>query len=226
MRFAGILVALWCVCAGAAQAAEVQATFSLPAGFEDKTVSWSATPLDLGPDADVLSAMIMEPDALAGPWQVVLEPRQYLISAFSEQEVFELTVTVAALPAAQAFEVPLLSLESSVAYKCDGAAACTYSDTATGLGFALPPLWAAEQPFFADLGEGVRAEEVSAVFFEDIEGEGGSVWFLNPVDWVEDEAGPCRDVAPGVLCTFDLDGAAEAGFAVIAPSLAVAGTAP
>ncbi len=225
-RVLAVVGAAACLLAGAVQAADVLATFSLPAGFEGKVVSWSATPLDLPPDADVLSAMIIAPEALAGPWTVTLETRHYLVSAFSDVEVFELTVTLAAEPATQAHEVPLLSLEAAVAYACEGGEICGFEDAPTRLGFALPPGWAAEQPYFADLGEGARATEVSTVFFEDVEGDGGSVWFLNPVDWIEDDAGPCRDVAVGVLCTFDLGGTAEAGFAVIGPSLSLLPVAP
>lgn len=226
MRLIGAMaLVVWAIC-GAVQAADVQATFSLPAGYEGKSVSWSATPLDLAPDADVLSAMTMEPDAFAGPWTVVLTPGQYLISAFSDVEVFELTTTLAAEPATQTYEVPLLSLESAVAFRCDGAGPCPVADAKTGLGFTLPGGWASEQPYFADLGNGTRATEVSAVFYEDVAGEDGSVWFLNPVDWVEDDAGPCREVALGEMCTFDLGGAAEAGFAAIAPTLTLGPAAP
>lgn len=212
--------------AGAAQAADLQVSFTLPPGYEDKAVSWSATPLDLAPDVDVLNAMTMEPDAFAGPWVVVLSPGEYLITAFSEVEVFELTTTLPAEPASQAYEVPILSLEASVAYRCEGADPCAITDASTGLGFTLPGGWAAEQPYFADNGDGSRAKEVSVVFYQDIEDEGAAVWFLNPVDWVEDEAGPCRDVAAGIMCTFDLGGVAEAGFALIAPSLVLGTKAP
>lgn len=226
MRVIWALVAVVWGLVGMAQAAEVQVTFTLPPGFEDKAVSWSATPLDLAPDVDVLDAMTMEPESRPGPWVVVLTPGEYLITAFSDVEVFELTTTLAADPSTQIHEVPLLSLEASVAYRCEGAGPCSISDTATGLGFDLPGGWAAEQPYFADLGGGTRANEVSAVFYQDIMDEGAAVWFLNPVDWVEDEAGPCRDVKPGVMCTFDLGGQAEAGFALIAPSLRLGAAAP
>jgi hypothetical protein len=227
MRVIGALAALCWLMIGSAQAAEVQVTFTLPAGFDDTPVSWSATPLDLAPDADVLAAMVMEPDSAPGPWRVVLTPGEYLISAFSNVEVFELTTALTAEPATQTYEVPLLSLEATVAYRCDGAGPCSITDAATGLGFDLPGGWAAELPYFADMGNGEHATEVSIVFYQDTEDEGAAVWFLNPVDWVEDEAGPCRDVAAGLMCTFDEGTAAETGFAVIAPSLRLgAKTAP
>jgi len=226
MKRVGAMATVIWLMAVSLHAQEVQAVFTLPAGFEDRAVSWSATPLDLSPDADVLDAMMMKPEAATGPWIVVLAPGPYMISAFSEVEVFELTATVAPQPSVQSFEVPVLSLESIVAIRCEGAGPCAFDDPATGLGFDLPGGWAAEQPYFADLGAGEKAKEVSVVFFEDVTDDGGSVWFLNPVDWVEDDAGPCRDVAAGVLCTFDLGGQAEAGFAIIAPSLTLAPVTP
>lgn len=220
MRVFGAVAGLVCLLiAGAAQAAEVQVTFTLPEPYADQAVSWSATPLDLAPDADVLDAMTMEPDAFTGPWVIELAPGDYLISAFSQAEVFELTMTLSSRPANQQFEVPVLSLEAAVAYRCEGAGPCPVVDAQTGLGFVLPGGWASEHPYFADMGGGTRAKQVSAVFYEDTEGEGGAVWFLNPDDWIEDEGGPCRKVTLGVMCTFDVEGAAEAAFDLIAPSL-------
>ena len=120
-----------------------------------------------------------------------------------------------------------MSLEASVAYRCEGAGPCSIADAATGLAFDLPGGWASEQPYFADIGDGTRETDVSVVFYEDVESEEGAVWFLNPVDWVADEAGPCRDVTIGEMCTFDLGGAAEMAFALIAPTLRLAApTAP
>jgi hypothetical protein len=226
MRVFGAVTAMVWLLTGAALAAEVQVTFTLPDAYGDQAVSWSATPLDLPPEADVLNAMTMMPDAFAGPWSVVLTPGEYLISAFSEAEVFELTATLAAQPATQSFEVPVLSLAAFVAYRCDGPVPCRIADDRTGLGFDLPAGWASEQPYFADLGGGAQAQQVSAVFYQDIQGDGGAVWFLNPDDWIDDEAGPCRDVDLGVMCTFDTDAAAEAGFALIAPSLTLVPVAP
>lgn len=206
-------------------AAEVQVTFALEPGNEGKFVSWSATPLDLPVDANILEAMIMEPDPIDTPWQVVLEPGTYLVSAFSETDVFELTVTIADA-ADQSFSVPALNLTQQIPYSCTEAPVCQINDPDTGLGFALPQGWAAEQPYFADLGNGEMAPEVSAVFFEEIEGEGAAVWFLNPVDWIEDDNGPCLAVSIGTMCSFDIGPSAQAGFDLIAPSLTLVPSAP
>jgi hypothetical protein len=208
-----------------AWADEVQVTFALEPGHEGVSVSWSATPLDLPPDADILSAMIMEPDPIDGPWQVVLEPGLYLVSAFSETDVFELSVSVTEAPN-QSFTVPALDLSQQVAYHCADAPSCRIEDADTGLGFVLPQGWGAEQPYFADLGNGEMAPEISAVFFEEIDGDGAAVWFLNPLDWIEDDNGPCVPVSIGTMCSFDIGPAAQAGFDVIAPSLTVGPSAP
>ena len=210
---------------GAAWADAVPVTFALEPGHEDKSVSWSATPLDLPMDVDIIAAMIMEPGPIAGPWQVALEPGSYLVSAFSEADVFELTVVVEA-NANQSYNVPALNLTQQVAYHCKDAPICRFQDEETGISFALPQGWGAEQPYFADLGTGEVAAEVSGVFFEDVESEGAAVWFLNPVDWIEDDNGPCLEVPIGILCSFEIGPAAQAGFDVIAPSLAVGPSGP
>ena len=202
----------------------------LPPAYAERAVSWSATPLDLPEDADILAAMLTQPAAGSGPWQVALEPGDYLISAFSDVEVFEQTVTVLPEPPEQTFEVAVLELDASAPYSCADQVECAFADTETLLAFSLPQGWAAERPYRGDLGDGVMADNISAVFFEETQGEDAAVWFLNPLDWIEDEQGPCRRVSVGSLCTFDPSAAAEIGFAVIAPSLrratAAGATAP
>lgn len=188
----------------------------VPEGVEPRPVSWSAVPLDLPEDADVLDAMVMTPEPVSGPWQVLLEPGRYLFSGFTEVELYEAEVQVSAQTAE--IVVPVLAIEGGVALRC-AEPRCDYSDEVTGLQVTLPQGWAVDAPYFADLGDGTVATEVSTVFFEDVTGDGGAVWFLNPVDWINGDTGPCRAVAQGVLCTFDVSDAAEAGFAVIAPSL-------
>ncbi|MCU0817164.1 MAG: hypothetical protein MUF74_12055 [Cypionkella sp.] len=202
-----------------ALAQEVQATFSLPPDHAQTPVSWSATPTDLPEEADVLSAMIMQPDSTPGPWTVTLAPGAYQITAFSEADVFELHVTLPATPAVQSYEVPPIALGAAVAFRCEEAPSCAFVDPETGLAFALPQGWASEAPYRLDPGAGEPASEVSAVFFEDVEGEDAAVWFLNPPDWTEEDYGPCREVAAGALCTFDETPSAVAAFAVIAPAL-------
>ncbi len=192
--------------------------FHLPPGYEDRAVSWSATPLDLPRDADMLAAMTMEPESRPGPWTVALVPGDYQISAFSEVELFELILTLPPT-SGQSYEVPLLKFETAIPYQCTEAPVCTYADAETGLAFALPQGWAAERPYHFDLGDGERAEEISAVFFQNIEGEGADVWFLNPSEWVEDENGPCETVTLGAFCTFERTPGALAAREVILGAL-------
>ncbi|WP_103333159.1 hypothetical protein [Pseudotabrizicola formosa] len=202
--------------AGRAEPVTVQVTALLPEGAERRPVSWSAVPLTLPEGADVLAAMIITPAPLDGPWQVALEPGAYVISGFSAAELYESTVLIT--PQTTVIEVPVLALDPQVALRCTEPR-CDHTDAATGLQVTLPQGWAMDQPSHADLGSGTLAPDVSTVFYEDVAGDGGAVWFLNPVDWITGETGPCRAVAQGNLCTFEITPAAEAGFAVIAPSL-------
>ncbi|RGP36967.1 hypothetical protein [Pseudotabrizicola alkalilacus] len=218
MRRGVVLGVIWALMPlmALAEPVTVSVTALLPEGVEAGPVSWSAVPLDLPEEADVLEAMIMTPEPVNGPWQVVLEPGEYLLSGFTEAELFEAKAVVTTQTTL--IEVPVLAIEPAVALRCTEPR-CDYTDSETGLRVTLPQGWAVETPYHADLGDGELAEEVSAVFFEDVEGDGGAVWFLNPVDWITGDTGPCRAVAQGNLCSFDLTPAAEAAFAVIAPSL-------
>ena len=218
MRQRLILAVLWGLMpmAALAEPVTVSVTALLPEGAQMRPVSWSAVPLDLPAEADMLEAMIMTPEPVDGPWQVTLEPGEYLFSGFTEAELFEISTAVTAQTTL--IEVPVLAIEPAVALRCTEPR-CDYTDTETGLRLTLPQGWAVETPYHADLGDGARAEEVSAVFFEDVEGDGGAVWFLNPVDWITGDTGPCRAVAQGNLCSFEISDVAEAAFAVIAPSL-------
>lgn len=220
-----VIFALLCALPGLASPASaepVSVTIRaiLPEGAAEGPVSWSALPLDLPPDADILAAMIMTPEPINGPWRVDLEPGEYLISGFSEVELYESNATITAQTTI--LEVPVLEIDHSVALRCVDTDTCAYTDEATGLGVTLPKGWAMDTPYHADLGDGEVAAEISAVFFEDSKGDGAAVWFLNPLDWIIDDNGPCRAVSIGNLCTFDISAAAEAAFSVIAPSLRIA----
>ena len=205
--------------AALAEPVTVTIVAQVPEGAEARPVSWSAVPMNLPPDADVLSLMVMTPEPVEGAWTVTLDPGEYLISGFTEVELYETPVVVDA--ATDRIEVPVLTIEQTVAQRCPKGAPCAFSDPDTGLMLTLPEGWAVDQPYRADLGDGTLADEISTVIFEDIEGDGAAVWFLNPVDWIEDDESPCRPVAVGQLCTFGLSPEAEAAFAVIAPSLAL-----
>lgn len=196
---------------------EVKVMAEVPEGKTALPITWSAVPTNLPPEADVLEAMIITPDTITGPWVVSLDPGEYVISGFTAVDLYEATVTVT--EAGGTIVVPILSVEQQVAMTCTDTPTCDYTDTATGLSVTLPQGWALDLPYRADLGDGTQAPEVSTVLFETAEGDGGAVWFLNPVDWIEDDNGPCRDVPVGRLCTFDVSAKAEAAFVTIAPSL-------
>lgn len=207
-----------------AGAEPVAVSFSLPPEFADRSVTWSATPTDLSADVDLLEAMVVEAEPMAGPWAITLEPGAYLVSAFSEVEVFEAEIRIVA-GTAQAYEVPPLLLETAIPFRCTDAPRCSFKDDPSGLLFDLPQGWAAEKPYHFELDDGAQAPELSAVFFEDIEGDGADVWFLNPPEWMVEENGPCQEGDLGPLCTFDLSPDAQAAFAIIAPSLRISETA-
>lgn len=216
VRAFGLAVMLVLPGPGRAAPVEVQVTALVPEGAQRLPVSWSAVPLNLPEGADLLEAMIITPAPLDGPWQVALEPGDYVISGFTEADLYEISIEVTAQT--RVIDVPVLAFASQVALRC-AEERCDHVDAATGLSVTLPKGWAMEAPSHADLGDGQRADEISTVFFEDIGGDGGAVWFLNPTDWIGGETGPCRAVAQGNLCTFDISDAAEAAFSVIAPSL-------
>ncbi|MBN2630367.1 MAG: hypothetical protein JXR75_07490 [Rhodobacteraceae bacterium] len=191
-----------------------------PEGTADRPVSWSATPLDLPPEADVFAAMTKTPEPVTGPWQVALEPGRYLISGFSEVELYELEVT---LPDAGAtILVPQLPVAPAVVFRCTEAPTCDYTHPESGLSLTLPQGWALDAPYHGDLGDGEVAPDLSAVIYEDRQDDGAAVWFLNPPDWITDDNGPCRGVAIGQVCTFEISDAADGAFATIAPSLRIA----
>ena len=218
-RALALVLAVLAASAPTHAAEPVQVTITAE-GTPPGPVSWSAVPLDLAPDVDVLDAMIMTPESIDGPWQVALEPGEYLISGFAERDLYEVSVTITGQTTQIA--VPILALEPAVALRCTDAAGCDFADPDTGLTARLPQGWAVDVPYRADLGDGELAPEVSTVFFEDLAQDGAAVWFLNPVDWIDDPASPCRDVAPGRLCTFEPTPAALAALEVIAPSVRVA----
>ncbi len=203
-----------------------------PEGAAQRPVSWSATPLDLPPEADVFAAMTMTREPVTGPWQVALEPGRYLISGFTEVELYELEVTLPdagpdagpdAWPdAGRTILVPLLQVEPAQVFRCSEIPGCDYTHPETGLSLTLPNGWALDMPYHADLGGGEVAPELSAVIYEDRPDDAAAVWFLNPPDWIMDDNGPCRDVAIGPVCTFEISEPADNAFAIIAPSLRIA----
>lgn len=207
-------------------ASEVTVSFVLPAAAKDMAATWSATPTNLPEEADILSAMVMEDEPRVGEWQVALEPGPYMISAFTDVDVYELNLDITDQDQGKVIEIPAIDYTQQIPYRCEGPAPCAYEDADTGLSFTLPAGWSSEQPYFPEIGRGELSADVSAVFFEHVEGDGGSVWFLNPIDWHDEEMGPCVDVDLGVMCTFEQSQGSEAAFSVIVPSLVQGAGAP
>ena len=190
-----------------------------PEGPETRPLLWAAVPMDLPPEAEVLEALVITPSPVQGAWQVALEPGTYTIAGSADGALYETRVTVTAQSAR--IEVPLLSIEDHVALRCDGLAPCDYADPRTGLRLTVPPGWAVETPFIPGEGDVSAGAQVSTVLFQDSP-DGAAVWFVNPESWIGDDNGPCRPVAVGRMCTFEITEMAEAAFAVIAPSLRLA----
>ena len=207
-------------------AQEVTVSFVLPAAAKDIPATWSATPTNLPEDADILSSMVLEDEPKVGEWQVALAPGPYMISAFTDLDVYELNLDLSAADQGKVIEVPAIVFSQNIPYRCEGPESCTYEDSDTGLSFALPAGWSAEQPYFPEIGKGEVAADVSAVFFEHVDGDGGAVWFLNPIDWHDEEMGPCVDIDLGVMCSFDQSDAAQKAFSIIVPSLVQGAGAP
>lgn len=209
---------------GTAQADGIAMTFTLPPEVgpgPGQRVSWTALPLDS--DA---AAPVSEPGDFAGPWKVDLAPGTWLVSgAANDGKSYETIVQVR--PGGEtAFVVPKSSLSDHAVYTCEAAATCTFTDAHSGLTFALPIGWGADQPLIVEAPDGSLPAGPTVGFFQ-MDEEGGATWTLNPVGWTAgqtadqtaDQTGPCRDIPLGRLCSSEETDAAKAAFAVIAPSL-------
>jgi hypothetical protein len=186
-------------------AAEFMARVSVlpPEGFETQSVQWSALPLG-GQDAD---EQVSTP--LAGAWQPQLMPGVWLLRGHSASgEGFETIVT---LTPGDNPQVRVAQSEDlvPVAYRCPGVQSCDFMDQASGLAFTLPAGWAAEPVVIGPAGP-------MGGFFDMLD-EGGAYWALNPEDW--GQAGPCRPVRIGRLCTFEENADAKSAFEILAPSI-------
>lgn len=211
---AGVLALI----AGMAAAEPVKVTIRPVPEFTEGSFQWEAFPFAL--DSGVISMDVQTSGGtIPGDWSVPLEPGIWLVTGFGEMAVLFGEVKVSA--AGEVFEIKPEEPIPPPPFRCpDVAEGCVFRDPATLIEFRLPQGWAADQPYHADLGDGTLAPEVSTVFFEEMAAEGGEAWFLNPVDWIVEEAGPCRETALGNLCAYgEASPAAEAAFDVLAPSL-------
>lgn len=209
---------------GPVLAEPVEVSLAAPPELAAEAVAWEAFPLALGEGVGEV-APVSSGGPVTGPWIVALEPGDWQVTGLAGEVFLNAQVTIAA--EGESFVVAAEPPPAGPPYLCQGDAPCSYVDAATGLAFALPPGWAAAQP--TGSADGAVDGKPWALFFEPVEGVGGAAWELNPSSWTE-FAGPCREVALGQLCTPDVDTevdpAAEAAFAVIAPSLALSAAAP
>ena len=201
--------------AAPALADPVQVTIRPVPDFAGLPFQWEAYPLDL-PDEQVEAAIAASGQPLTGDWTVALEPGLWQVSGFGEAGVLTATITVADPGAV--FEIAAEEPIPPPPFACpDLAEGCLFSDPATLVEFRLPQGWAADQPFLTP-GAPVADPPVGIVFFQDMAGEGGEAWFLNPAQW-SSELGPCQETALGPICTFALNEVSQAAVEVIGPSL-------
>jgi hypothetical protein len=208
-----LVATLW---GGVAWADPVEVTFAPTPDLAETPIAWEALPIEVPVEG---VSVIASGGPVTGPWTVALEPGTWQIAGFAGELFLTAQITVAA--AGESYQIAAEPPLPPPPYRCDDSAPCAYTDAATGIGFALPPGWASDQP------RGGPGGTVMAIFFQ-VAGEGAASWALNPDDWTE-YAGPCREVALGRLCNFDgdgvVDGPAEAAWEVIAPSLRRVGEA-
>ncbi len=201
--------------AAPALADPVEITIRPVADFAGLPFQWEAYPLDI-PDAQVEAAIAASGAPVTGDWEVALAPGLWQVSGFGEAGVLTGTITVADPGAV--FDIAAEEPIPPPPFACpDLAEGCLFADPATLVEFRLPQGWAADQPGILP-GAPVADPPVSIVFFQDMAGEGGEAWFLNPPQWSAD-LGPCQDTALGPMCTYSLNAESQAGFDVIGPSL-------
>lgn len=204
-----------------ATGALVPATFSADTGGLELYVTWSAVPVqgqELPPEAWAMQ------EGVIGPVTERFLAGQYEVRGDSGDSVFFDRVTI--LPGqANQFVIPV-SRELSPAgedahtlseagYRCDESEPCAIKDE-TGLSFALPAGWIAEQPFYHETAAGSRADLPSATFTAQ---SGAAMLILNPVQWL-DSNGTCTPSPVGDLCIWGEAGPESlAALAVLLPSL-------
>ncbi|MEZ5797386.1 MAG: hypothetical protein R3D63_07915 [Paracoccaceae bacterium] len=181
---------------GLVYAQPVEVTITPPAELADVPVAWEALPIDI-PDAAAEVTPVFADPPVSGAWVVALEPGQWQISGLAADAFLNTQVLVSV--AGESFAVDRTAA-AAAAFACPDQPVCTFADQAMQIGFDLPRGWAADQPRIDPaLANSPTAEKpVTMVFFEDVSGDGGAAWFLNPVEWSGD-LGPRRGVAGPAL---------------------------
>ncbi|MDQ2065325.1 hypothetical protein Q9295_02970 [Xinfangfangia sp. CPCC 101601] len=197
----------------------------------DDPVEWSAVPLD----RQSVEAMAA-PEAVTGDFETSLEPGRWEVHGAAHAFDFQGVITVTPADHGKTFVIPatletegmaddleasggqisneeMLQPEGGFAIRNQSRLTLSFSDPATGLGFALPPSWAIDQPIQEDGGPIWLGFYATAVpdSFPNIA--------LNPIQWI---GGPCVQIAAGDLC-HDSSPEALAAFETIRHSITVAG---
>lgn len=221
--------------------APVPIEISAETGGLDLAVTWSATPVagqGLPPEAWVLNHGVTGPvgaDFLPGRYDVRGDAGDTVFAGQIEVVVggenrFTILVSAELSPAGED-QMPASDEAASaeapgpdpVALKVWNTSRITLSfeDGPTGLGFALPPGWGADEPFFYETAGGVRADTPTMGFWlKDDLGQGALI-MLNPI---RQALGPCIATAAGDLCHVGAEPARAAAEA-IAPTLSLKGAA-
>lgn len=197
----------------------VPVTISPQGGVIDEMISWSATSLD-----NVGLEAIAMPESQSGDWETEMEPGQWLVEGYGENDYFSGLIEVTdAGP--QHFDLPAIGDaggNATPAYTCLEAPSCAYTDAESGVSFTLPLHWSADKPYHADLGDGTLHDYPSITFYQELEeaadGEGGQALWLNALDWTDDN-GPCQPTPLGPLCAVEDTDVTAAAAAIIIPSL-------
>lgn len=210
-------------------------------GGLDLAVTWSATPVagqGLPPEVWVMN------HGVAGPVGAAFLPGRYDVRGDAGDTVFagqievvaggenRFTIPVSAELSPAGEDEPSEATEPATA-EAPGAAPVTlnawnnsritlsFEDGPTGLGFALPPGWGADEPFFYETAGGVRADNPTMGFWLRDDPAQGALIMLNPI---RQAPGPCIATDAGDLCHVGTAPALAAAEA-IAPTLSLKGSA-
>lgn len=213
-----------------AAAATEPVTLVPPPAQAGTAIVWSLVPLD----GQATEAVAM-PEAVTGPFDTTLEPGRWQVEGESDSLPFRAVIEVRPGAPAQRFEIPVgLETEgmgedaptpgpaataeaSAMKVTNESAFTLTFRDGPTGLGFALPPGWGADAPFFYETAAGVPAKGPTMGFYPGADPAPGPALVLNPIRWT---GGPCTVTAAGDLCALDTEEARTAA-QLIAPRLSL-----
>jgi Ca-activated chloride channel family protein len=185
---------------------------------------WAAIPL---PDGEALRS----DGETGGPWEVMLMPGQWLLTAIASGADGEGLATVVDIGTEGAIEVgqPTFDIAPFTDLppfhrQCMGTAPCTYHDAFSGLRIVMLPGWLMQDPYPMTTAAGEGGSLPSTLF--GTLGTGSTpLAALNPRQW-DSMLGPCEETAAGQLCRMaDMPTDMLAGYRVLAATLRVSGPA-